>query len=249
MPDQGNELLSITAAANFLDVSVETLRRWDRSGKLRAIRKNGGKWRFYLKKDLEIFASDLLKLANDWVSSGKPIPPQFYCPNSATFQSRLIKFEDRLRVLNPDNENFSLIIAIIGEIGNNSFDHNLGQWPDEPGIFFGYSIPKGQVVLADRGLGVLATLRRVKLGLSTDIDAVQVAFTEIITGRAPEKRGNGLKFVRKIISEQAISLFFQTGEAELRIQPNSYELNITRSQLHIRGCLASVDFGAFLQTH
>ena len=33
-----------------------------------------------------------------------------------------------------------LIVAVAGEIGNNSFDHNLGKWPDSPGVFFGFDV-------------------------------------------------------------------------------------------------------------
>jgi len=33
--------------------------------------------------------------------------------------------------------------------------------------------------------------------LSTDEEAVRTAFTKVVSGRAPESRGNGLKFVRK----------------------------------------------------
>ena len=57
---------------------------------------------------------------------------------------------------------------------------------------------KRYIVLADRGLGILETLKQVRPTLKTHIEAVNVAFTEILSGRAPEKRGNGLKFVREV---------------------------------------------------
>jgi hypothetical protein len=57
---------------------------------------------------------------------------------------------------------FSLLTSVAGEIGNNSYDHNLGQWPDIPGIFFAYDLNKKQIALADRGVGILETLRKVK---------------------------------------------------------------------------------------
>ena len=86
---------------------------------------------------------------------------------------------------------------------------------DTPGIFFSYSMRKRIVVLADRGLGVLATLRRVRSELSSPEEALTVAFTEIISGRYPEVRGNGLKFVRSIITDSLFTLSFQTGDAYL----------------------------------
>ena len=68
---------------------------------------------------------------------------------------------------------FPLIVAITGEIGNNSFDPNLGNWPDIR-HFLWYDIHKRNIVLADRGLGILTTLKRVKPELSSDVKAVKL---------------------------------------------------------------------------
>lgn len=237
-----DELLTITQAAGILRVSVDTLRRWDESGKLAAIRKEGGTHRYYTKRNLELFASDLFKLASEWAFSESELSPHYYCPNSAVFQARLTKMQDEIMGSKKDVPFFSLIVAAAGEIGNNSYDHNLGNWPDMPGIFFGYNISKGEVVLADRGVGILQTLKRVKPELRNHQEALLVAFTEIVSGRAPEERGNGLKFVRSIVADYPVSLYFQTGDAELRMQAKNLNLNITRSQMMIRGCLTRITF-------
>jgi len=236
------ELLTIREAAEFLGVSIDTLRRWDKSGKLIAVHKEGGTHRYYAKGDLELFASDLSKLAKEWALYGGEVSAEFYCQNSAVFQTRLLRMQDLLISLNKVEEIIPLIVAITGEIGNNSYDHNLGNWPDVPGVFFGYDINKGTIVLADRGLGILETLSRVKPTLNNHQDSLRVAFTETISGRAPENRGNGLKFVRKVIAENPIGLFFQSGNAELRMKGNSSELNITKSKTNIGGCLAIIKF-------
>jgi hypothetical protein len=123
------------------------------------------------------------------------------------FQARLEQFQARLSRITPLTT-VSLVTAIAGEIGNNSFDHNLGNWPDIPGIFFSYSIRSRKVVLADRGQGILATLKRVRPELTNADEALKVAFTETISGRFPEARGNGLKFVRSIIIGNPFSLYF-----------------------------------------
>lgn len=237
-----NKLYTISEAAKFLGVSIDTLRRWDTSGKLVAIRKDGGTHRYYAVQDLEFFSNDLLKTAHTWATSGGTISPGFYCPNSDIFKARHIKLQDALLRDESTKNIFSLVSSIAGEIGNNSFDHNLGQWPDVSGIFFGYDIQKRIVVLADRGLGVQRTLSRVRPELQTDQAALTVAFTETVSGRAPEARGNGLKYVRKIVSENDINLFFQSGDAELRLTGRSRDLHITRSASSIRGCLASITF-------
>lgn len=242
---ENQQLLTIRDAALSLGVSVDTLRRWDRSGKLIAIRAGGkGTHRFYNKTSLEIFLKDPFALAKNWILSSHPFEPEseWYCPNSSIFQARLMKLESLLQKTNEWKETFSLITSVVGEIGNNSFDHNLGNWPDVPGIFFAYDIPKQMVVLADRGQGILKTLQRVRPSLQDDSDALTVAFTEIITGRAPEKRGNGLKYVRKIINQSSLSLIFQSGDAVLDLYTHSNQLHVKKSGASFHGCLALIRF-------
>jgi len=235
-------LLTIGQAAEYLGISLNTLRRWDESGRLVAIRKNGGTHRYYYEKDLEIFRSDLVKIAHNWTMDALELPSMFYCANSAIFQARLIKMQDALVRSGLSENLLPLIVSIAGEIGNNSFDHNLGKWPDVPGVFFGYNIAKRQVVLADRGLGIFSTLSRVRPDLKNHIDALRVAFTEVISGRAPEARGNGLKFVRRVVAENPVSLFFRSGDAELRLKKDDNELFITRSPTNTRGCFAVIEY-------
>jgi len=236
------ELITISEAAEILGVSVDTLRRWDKSGKLSPVKTSDAGYRLYSRFQIELFLNDLFGLAKDWLLRGTEIPLTFYCSNSAVFQTRLIRMQDLLAGVKELAAIFPLIVAIAGEIGNNSFDHNLGNWPDTPGIFFGYDIYKRTIVLADRGLGILTTLKRVKPELMNDEKALEVAFTEILSGRAPENRGNGLKFVRKIVSENPIALLFQTGNAELILKKDSDTLDIKDSSEPFRGCLALISF-------
>lgn len=237
-----DDLITIGETAKMLNVSLMTLRRWDESGRFSSVRKRIGSNRYYRKKDVEIFLSDLFKLAHDWVVSQSEFPDAFYCQNSGIFQARLTKMQD-LMIRDPNTkDSFSLLVSVAGEIGNNSYDHNLGQWPDVPGIFFGYDLHKKQIMLADRGLGILETLKRVRPTLKNHKEALGVAFTEIISGRAPEERGNGLKYVRKVIAENPINLLFQTGDAELMMTGKNQNLNITNTTSSFRGCLALISF-------
>ena len=236
------ELLTIGQAAEYLGVSLNTLRRWDESGKLIAIRKEGGAHRYYREKDLEVFSSDLFRFASEWIKNNAEFPGTFYCQNSDIFRAKLSKMEYLLMEKPGFEKLFSLIVLVAGEIGDNSFAHNIGRWPDTPGIFFGYDIQKGIIVLADRGLGILGTLLQVRPNLSNHIEAVKVAFTEFISGRAPEKRGNGLKSVREVVSTQPIDLFFASGDAEVRMQGSDKIFRVTRGQDNVRGCLAKINF-------
>lgn len=86
-------LLTIGQAAEYLGVSLNTLRRWDENGKLIAIKKDGGTHRYYREKDLEIFVSDLTKFASEWIKDGVEFPSKYYCPTSSIFNARLTKME------------------------------------------------------------------------------------------------------------------------------------------------------------
>lgn len=52
MPKE-SEFLTVTDAAAYVGVSPATLRRWDTSGKLRATRRQGSRYRYYRIEDLE----------------------------------------------------------------------------------------------------------------------------------------------------------------------------------------------------
>src|SRR3989344_1882100 len=156
------EFITIKEAAEMLGISIDTLRRWDKSGKLNPVKVSEAGYRLYSKSQIELYLNDLFNLAKDWVSKGTEIPSKLYCSNSAVFQTRLTQMQDLLVDVQELAPIFPLVVAAAGEIGNNSFDHNLGKWPDTPGIFFGYNIDKRQIVLADRGLGILSTLSRVR---------------------------------------------------------------------------------------
>lgn len=236
------ELITIGETAEILEVSIDTLRRWDKNGRLSPIKTTDAGYRLYDRAQIELFLKDLFGIAKDWVLRGTEISSKFYCSNSAIFQTRLTQMQDALIGVQELASIFPLIVAVAGEIGNNSFDHNLGNWPDISGIFFSYDIQKRLVVLADRGLGILTTLKRVKPELNTDAEALRVAFTEILSGRAPESRGNGLKFVRKIVAENPIGLLFQSGDAELILTKDSNELDLRHSPEPFRGCLALITF-------
>lgn len=246
MHSDESKLIPIKEAAEFLGVSIATLRRWDEIGKLYAIRKTPDGNRYYNKIDLEIFPSDLFSLALEWASaesiSDFIIPPKLYCQDSSIFESRLIKLSANLQLISGLDQLFSLIVSATGEIGNNSFDHNLGKWPDIPGIFFGYDVKKREIVLADRGLGILETLKSALPELKTPKEALNIAFTQYVSGRAPENRGNGLKYVHKIIEENPISLMYVSGDAEVKINKEDSIINAQLTNHPLRGCIALIKF-------
>ena len=167
---------------------------------------------------------------------------EYYCPTRDIFQARLGKMiNSLLSAKKIKEEDVYIIAAIAGEIGNNSFDHNLGSWPDIMGVFFGHELADGilKIALADRGQGLKATLKRVKPEIKNDEEALFTAFNERISGRAPEPRGNGLKFVNENIKDKKMSLFFVSGLARAELND---EMTIKKNNDNIRGSLAIISY-------
>ncbi|MEI8343924.1 MAG: hypothetical protein WCF93_03185 [Candidatus Moraniibacteriota bacterium] len=184
---------------------------------------------------------DLQKLARTWITTAPEsveVEDEFYCQSRDVFQARLDRMTNNLlKEFGTQAERIYIASAMAGEIGNNSFDHNLGSWTDVAGIFFGYDFFEDEIriVLADRGRGVLATLRGVKPELENDADGLRTAFTERISGRAPESRGNGLKFVKENLQVRKMHLVFFSGNAQADLNEKMEIKEVAES---VNGCLA-----------
>lgn len=103
----------------------------------------------------------------------------------------------------------SLIVSCCGELSNNSFDHNMGYWKDQPGCCMSWSFEADCLTLgvADRGRGIVKSLQEIAGANHDAKEVLKIAWEKVISGRAPEKRGNGLKFTRKqILSSNKNSL-------------------------------------------
>ena len=186
-------------------------------------------------------SNELFQKVQKWAVSEEPIsvPDPWYCPTRDIFIARLDSFLNQLK--KEIGEDAYLLSAIVGEIGNNSFDHNLGSWKDAPGIFFAFEDKKKIVVLADRGQGILSTISHVKPDVTTHQKALEVAFTQIISGRSPEKRGNGLNFVLTVVREKKWTLTMYSGNALAEII-SSADLTVGHSQVVVSGCLTVIEY-------
>lgn len=135
----------------------------------------------------------------NWLESKTGTAVQEVAATRDVFHGRLDSLFHELTRLYSQGDT-ALITSVLGEIGNNSFDHNLGQWKDVPGCWFEYEIKSqiGTFWIADRGQGIYSSLKRVT-NVRDDNTALELAFHKQISGRAPERRGNGLKYVRAVI--------------------------------------------------
>jgi len=243
MTKKDKNLLTISEAAEFLKVSIDTLRRWDSKGKLKALRSSGGH-RYYSKEQLENFVLDFRTIARVWAESqiAPELSPDYYCYTQDIFRARLDRLAFELEQDFSTKNLAPLIISVTGEIGNNSFDHNFGSWPDVPGIFFAYDTNKRVIVLADRGVGIRATLLRVRPNLKDDMVALKVAFTERVSGRSPEQRGNGLKFVNNVATNNHIGVSLQSGVAVAKIAKQNGFLKVELADRYLRGVLSVITY-------
>lgn len=141
-------------------------------------------------------------LVNYFLTGSIPHSEQIlYSANRGESSARLATFLKFALNSGLSHNDAALVVSSIGELTNNSFDHNLGFWKDTPGCCVSWSQETRSLTfgIADRGRGIVKSLQEV-LGPDKDPQVIlQTAFETIISGRAPEQRGNGLKFVRKAI--------------------------------------------------
>lgn len=184
-----------------------------------------------------------------WITSSQPTEPpkNVYCQTRDIVQAKVETVRTELVAHGWDESVSALLSAVLGELTSNAFDHNLGKWLDIPDCWFETTIDQRQftAIIADRGQGVRSSLERVRPGIN-DHEALRIAFTEHVTGRAPEKRGNGLKFVMNALREFAAAQFiFQSGNAKLTFkgntQPTDATFQITNGQPSLRGVAAHIE--------
>ena len=160
--------------------------------------------------------------------------------NNEFFSKTRDVFTARLQRYILEEEKY-LEAAIIGEIGNNTFDHNFIFEDNHPrGVYCNLSYRQKYTVLADYGKGVKRSLLSVLPSIGSDLEAVEIAFTKRVSGRSPELRGNGLKFVSETIQQNKWHVYFQSGSGCCSIDENG--IQFFEKKIPLIGCLAILDF-------
>jgi len=184
------------------------------------------------------------KLAFEWITA--PISKidtesERYCQTRDVFEARNNRLPENLIQKGLDESLAYIIYAMSGELGNNSFDHNLGNWPDVPGVFFAfdYNGKNGILVIADRGIGILNSLRKAIPDLTDEKKALEIAFTKKISSRVLENRGNGLKFIKSNVLEKNLFLQLVSGETQVFL---NHEMKISETTNPVKGCLVILKF-------
>jgi len=123
-----------------------------------------------------------------------------HCSTRDQFDGRLGRFVSMFQHFGMNENEAKRATSLIGELGNNTFDHNLGNWPtDVSGCIIAAqnypNLKRIQVAVGDPGVGFLGSLKAAFPELSSDIEAIKKGLGGN-TGRIGEVRGNGLRIIQ-----------------------------------------------------
>lgn len=161
-----------------------------------------------------------------------------HCINSDDFNARLDRLLKVFGNFGLDENQARLAVALVGELGNNVYDHNLGNWPtDVSGCFItaqNYQSANKrwlEFIIGDPGIGFQGSLRNVRPDLNDDIKAINLGLSGV-TGWVNTKRGNGLQFVQKNILEKFFgNLLIHSGDGLVVIEKaNKRDQRVNRIQ-------------------
>ena len=190
--------------------------------------------------------------ALEWVQSQSAPEPsaEVYCPTRDVATARAQKVRSLPSVVALGADIARTLTVVLSELADNCFDHNLGNFRDVTGCWLEVHNESGCVraIVADRGQGLLATLKKVRTDVSDDEHAIQLAFRGGVSGRAPEKRGNGLRFIWNTFNREmkGTQLRYYSGTARLEVSsptPNdALGANIQRTSAPVYGVYAEMVF-------
>lgn len=124
-----------------------------------------------------------------------------HCFYRDDFNARLSRFLSIFRNFGLNEEDSSKATALVGELGNNVFDHNSGSWPTTVvGCIIAAqhypNLRKIEVTVGDPGIGFYGSLKAAFPALLNDIEAIKKGLAGN-TGRIGEVRGNGLRLIQQ----------------------------------------------------
>ncbi|NCU42282.1 MAG: hypothetical protein EOM19_06225 [Candidatus Moranbacteria bacterium] len=167
-----------------------------------------------------------------------------HCKTQDEFGGRLHRFINIFQNFGMSVDQSRYITTILGELGNNVFDHNWGNWSsDFTGCIilaqrYGGLHQKIQIIVADFGSGFLTSLHPAYPELNDDLSAIEKGLSGF-TGRIGEQRGNGLKMIQNwTIDKFCGKLSIHSGEGLINVDASGiHKKNISKK---IRGTIAQI---------
>ena len=124
-----------------------------------------------------------------------------HCLYQDEFSARLSRFITMFQNFGLSENDAQRATAVVGELGNNVFDHNLGNWPTNISgcIIVAQHYPSThtiEIAVGDPGVGFYGSLKAGFPDLVNDTEAIKLGLAGN-TGRVGEIRGNGLKLIQQ----------------------------------------------------
>ena len=148
-----------------------------------------------------------------------------HCSTRDQFDGRLGRFVSMFQYFGMSENEAKRATSLIGELGNNTFDHNLGNWPtDISGCIIAAqnypNLKRIQVAVGDPGVGFLGSLKAAFPELTNDIEAIKKGLGGN-SGRIGEVRGNGLRIIQSwTIDNFSGMLSIHSGEGFVSAEKN-----------------------------
>lgn len=157
----------------------------------------------------------------------------WHCLYRDEFNARLERFISMFLKFGLNKEDAYRAMSVVGELGNNVFDHNSGSWPLNISgcIIAAQNYPKKksiQFVIGDPGVGFKGSLKSAYPEINNDIEAIKKGLAGH-TGRVGEKRGNGLRLIQEwTINNFSGKVMIHSGDGLVIVDKNgskSYKVN------------------------
>lgn len=159
-----------------------------------------------------------------------------HCKMRDEFDAHLSHFTLMFTNFGMNIEEAQLATALVGELGNNVFDHNLGNWPTDisGAIIAGQNYPKLnrlEIVVADPGIGFKKSLIVKKPDLQSETQAIELGL-QGVSGRIGERRGNGLKLIKDwTLNKFSGILRIQSGDGLVIVDQKEIKRQIVQKML------------------
>lgn len=124
-----------------------------------------------------------------------------HCVYRDEFNLTLGRFIKMFQNFGLSEQDAGLATGVVGELGNNVFDHNSFSWPTQisGSIIAAQNYPAHkciEVTVGDPGIGFMGSLKSAYPELKTDLQAIRKGLSGN-TGRIGESRGNGLRLIQQ----------------------------------------------------
>lgn len=163
-----------------------------------------------------------------------------HCLYRDEFNVRLERFIQMFRNFGLSDQDSFLATGVVGELGNNVFDHNSFSWPTNisGSVIMAQNYPKMrciEVAIGDPGIGFRGSLAVAFPQLKSDVEAIRTGLAGH-SGRIGETRGNGLRLIQQwTIQNFSGTVMVQSGDGLVIVRKGQIE---DRTVQRIVGTLA-----------